>query len=69
MHINSKRLLEQVPSVDLKILDAQYRQIQSLAVTISELTEDLVRGKGFATDITQRFHWAINDFTSVRLIS
>ena len=61
MLINSKRLLEQVPSVGLKILDEQHRQIQSHAVKISGLTEDLVRGNGIATDIIEKFHWAIND--------
>lgn len=67
MPINSKPLLEQVPSVGLKILDEQHRQIQSLAVKISGLTEDLVRGNGIATDIMEKFHWAINDLFEISL--
>ncbi len=39
MHINSKQLLERVPSVGLKMLDEQHLQIQSYAVKIRGLNQ------------------------------
>jgi hemerythrin-like metal-binding protein len=61
MLINSKRLLERVPSVGLNMLDEQHRQIQGYAMTLGGLAEDLVSGNGIATDIMEKFHWTIND--------
>ena len=67
MDVESTQLREQVPSGGLKMLDEHRRQIQRHAVRISELTEDLVRGNGIATDIMEKFHWAINDLFEIFL--
>ncbi|MCX7147288.1 MAG: hypothetical protein NT042_14090, partial [Sulfuritalea sp.] len=43
------------------MLDEQHLKIESYAVTLGGLAEDLVRGNGIATDIMEKFHWTIND--------